>query len=157
MSVKRVRALTVRISGSGRNVGKTTLSTRLISWLSGRGYRVSAVKRTHHPIPSDEAGSDTDLMAQAGAVRIAFAGPDGILERSGSAPLDEILARLGDDADVVIVEGYRDEELDLQFHLAGPPPAQVEVTTSDRTSIAAASADDVDLLGQLIERALAGE
>lgn len=157
MAAKRVGALTVRISGAGRNVGKTTLATRLISWLSGRGYRVSAVKRTHHAVPPDQPGTDTAQMAEAGAARVAFIGPDGILERSGPAALGEVLARLGGDADVVIVEGYRDESLDLQFHLTGRPPAQVEVTSRDRTAITTTSADEVERLGELIERAAAGE
>ena len=155
MATKPGRALTVRVSGSGRNVGKTTLATRLISWLSNRGHRVSALKRTHHTLPPDQAGSDTDLMAKAGASRVAFVGPDGVLERSGPATLEDVVARLSTDADVIVVEGYRDESLDVQLHLTGEPPARVAIRTADGSSVETVSADDVGVIGELIERALA--
>lgn len=148
------RVLVVRVSGSGRNVGKTTLATHLISWLSERGYRVSAVKRTHHSVPPDRTGSDTDLMAEAGATRVAFVGPDGILERSGPAPLEEVVARLSADADVVVVEGYRDESLGVQLHLMGTPPAQVAMRAGDGRFERSVSADDLDEIGEFVERAL---
>ena len=144
----------VRVSGSGRNVGKTTLATHLISWLSERGYRVSGVKRTHHAVPPDRAGSDTDQMAEAGANRVAFVGPDGVLERSGPAPLEDVVARLSADADVVVVEGYRDESLGVQLHLMGAPPARVAMRAGDGRFIRTVSADDLDLIGEFVEQAL---
>lgn len=154
MTANRPRALAVRVSGSGRNVGKTTLATRLVSWLAGRGHRVSAVKRTHHPLPPDDPGSDTDLMARAGAARVAFVGPDGVLERSGTSSLGDVLERLSVDADVVVIEGYRDEPLDLQLHLTGAPPARVEVTVGDERSTRTVSADEVGSIGELVEQLL---
>ncbi|MBT5773676.1 MAG: molybdopterin-guanine dinucleotide biosynthesis protein B [Dehalococcoidia bacterium] len=144
----------VRVSGTGRNVGKTTLVTHLISWLSARGYRVSAVKRTHHSVPLDRAGSDTDQMAEAGANRVAFVGPDGVVERSGPAPLEEVVARLSADADVVVVEGNRDESLGVQLHLMGAPPAQVAMRAGDGKFERSVSADDLAEIGEFIEQAL---
>lgn len=155
MTTNGARALTVRVSGSGRNVGKTTLATRLMSWLSDRGLRVSAVKRTHHSLPADDPGSDTDLMARAGAARVAFVGPEGVVERSGATSLEEVVARLSVDADVVIVEGYRDQPLDLQLHLTGTPPARVEVTVRETGASRVVTADDLEVIGELAERLLA--
>ena len=148
------RAVTVRVSGSGRNVGKTTLATRLIEWLAARGYTVSAVKRTHHPVPPDREGADTTLMADAGATRVAFSGPDGVLERSGPATLDELVSRLSHDSDVIVIEGYRDQRLDVEFHLTGAPPARVAIQVDGRRLDERISVDDIDALGGLIERRL---
>jgi len=144
----------VRVSGAGRNVGKTVLVTRLIVWLSERGYRVAALKRTHHQIPPDRVGSDTDRMAAAGALRVAFVGPDGVVERSGPAPLEAVVERLGADADVVIIEGYRDESLGLQLHLIGEPPAQVAMRGQDGRFVRSVSADDLEAIGGFLEEAL---
>ena len=149
------RVAVVRVSGSGRNVGKTTLVTHLIAWLTERGYRVSAVKRTHHPVPADRAGSDTELMAAAGAKRVAFVGPDGVVERSEPLPLDEVVERLSADADVVVVEGYRDASLGVQLHLMGEPPAQVAMRAADGLFVRSVSADDLDAIGAFVEQSLA--
>lgn len=149
------KALTVRVSGSGRDVGKTMLATRLISWLSDRGHRVAAVKRTHHALPPDRAGSDTDLMAEAGATRVSFVGPDGVLERSRPAPLEDVVARLSADADLIVIEGFRSESLDVQLHLVGEPPARVTIGTSGRSLVRTVSADDVGTIGEFIESELA--
>jgi molybdopterin-guanine dinucleotide biosynthesis protein len=50
-------------------------------------------------------------MTEAGATLVAFVGPDGLVERSATLPLEEVVARLSAGADVVVVEGYRDELL----------------------------------------------
>ena len=144
----------VRVTGAGRNVGKTTLATRLVAWLGARGHRVAAIKRTHHNLPLDKPGSDTELLAQAGATRVAFVGPDGVLERSAPAPLAEVVAHLLADADLVLVEGYRDEPLGIQLHLTGPPPARVAIRIGPDECPDQPSADDLDLLGHFIERTL---
>jgi len=144
----------VRVSGEGRNVGKTTLAASLITYLTDRGYRVSAIKRTHHPVPPDRDGSDTKLLAEAGASRVAFVGPDGILERSAPTPLSDVVARLRQDADVVIVEGYRDEQIGVQLHLEGPPPAQIHMRLGAAEFSETASADDLPLITDFIERSL---
>ena len=142
------------MTGTGRNVGKTTLAARLITWLGERGHRVSAIKRTHHPVPADREGSDTRLLAQAGAHRVAFVGPDGVLERSAPAPLSEVVARLAEDADIVIVEGYRAESIGVQLHLTGTAPASVAMRVADGEFLESASANDLPLITDFIERSL---
>lgn len=144
----------VRVTGEGRNVGKTTLAARLIAYLTDRGHRVSAIKRTHHPVPPDREGSDTAVLANAGAARVAFVGPDGVLERSAPTPLSEVIARLRQDADIVIVEGYRDETVGVQLHLEGPPPAKVHMRLGSAPFRETASANDLPLLTDFIERSL---
>lgn len=144
----------VRVTGAGRNVGKTTLASRLVAWLGERGHRVAAIKRTHHQLPPDKPGSDTELLLQAGAARVAFVGPDGVLERSAPTPLTEVVTHLLTDADLVLVEGYRDETVGIQFHLTGSPPARVAIRVGAEERAEEASADDLDDLGHLIERTL---
>ena len=90
------------------NTGKTTLTSALIERLS-TSLRVAAVKHGHR-FDFDRKGKDTQRFAEAGAATIAFASPSqrGLHVRTARAPeLDEVLATLPDDLDVVLVEGYK--------------------------------------------------
>lgn len=78
----------IMLSGSGKNVGKTTLSTQLIQKFTKQGYSVYAIKTSSHlhPIHKDEKmleqgdsfdiviesrknNKDSSLMLQAGAIK----------------------------------------------------------------------------------------
>ena len=65
-----------------------------------------------------------------------------------------VVARLSADADVVVVEGYRDESLGVQLHLMGAPPARVAMRAGDGQFIRTVSADELDLIGEFVEQAL---
>jgi molybdopterin-guanine dinucleotide biosynthesis protein MobB len=142
----------VRVCGSERNVGKTTLATRLIEVLRRRGWDVVAIKRSHHALLPDRAGSDSDRMTRAGAVRTLYVAADGIVERTVSIPpLSSLLERLAGH-EVAIVEGYRDEVIGARFHLEGPPPATVHVTNEHGDEITRIGADQPEALADLIEQ-----
>lgn len=96
-----------------KNSGKTTLITRLISELTGRGYRIASVKHAHHSIDIDTPGTDSDRHRKAGAREVALvAGPRWAImhEVTGEdePPLHEIIDRLGP-SDLVMVEGFKRE------------------------------------------------
>lgn len=112
----------LRVTGPGRNVGKTWLARHLIQEFTRRGYAVGAVKRSHHALPPDKPGSDTDLFARAGAPAVTFATPAGTLVRvpapapSLAALVEPYLGRV----DLVIVEGFKDDTLGAVARIEQP-------------------------------------
>lgn len=94
-----------------KNSGKTTLATRLISELSGRGLRVASVKHAHHEIVVDDGETDSARHRRAGSQQAAVVSPTRwalVRELRGDPEpdLEEVLAKL-DPCDVVIVEGFK--------------------------------------------------
>lgn len=142
----------VRVTGNGRNVGKTTLAASLVEKLVARGWRVAAVKHSHHALPADRRGSDSDLLARAGAATTLFVGSDGVLERTPATRprLRDLLGRL-DGYQIAIVEGGRDDTVGARIHLDGAPPADVRVFDATGSESAPTSANDVDGLVARIE------
>ena len=96
----------------GKKSGKTTTIELLIRELTGRGYRVAAVK--HIPEPNfsiDEEGKDTWKFAQAGAVTIVAVSSHEITTIEKVKPLDFSLKKVLQkckDCDLVFLEGFRD-------------------------------------------------
>jgi formylmethanofuran dehydrogenase subunit E len=117
----------VRVLGPGRNVGKTWLASRLIEELDGRGYRVGAVKSSHHLMPEDRPGSDTALFTAAGARPVVFAAGDGTLTRGiASRDLGALVAEMPTTIDVVVVEGFRADPLGARVEIV-PQAAESHV------------------------------
>jgi molybdopterin-guanine dinucleotide biosynthesis protein B len=92
------------------NCGKTELICKLLSLAGERGFRVAAVKHSHKVLDIDQPGKDTWRFRQAGARTVALAGP-GLLQVThfpdGDLPAEAVLAALPDDANFVLVEGYK--------------------------------------------------
>lgn len=143
----------VRVTAPGRNAGKTVLATRLVRWFADRGYRVVAVKRSHHTMAPDVPGKDSDRLAKAGATATVFWGADGLLERRPreEAPLAALAERFTGEADILIVEGMRDETHGAQIMLRGTPPASAHVLTMDGEPLLVISADEVERIATTLE------
>jgi molybdopterin-guanine dinucleotide biosynthesis protein B len=99
-----------------KNSGKTTLTERLVTELTRRGYRISTVKHAHHDFDIDKPGADSFRHRLAGAAEVAVvSGRRWALMhelRGEDEPrLDDILARLAP-CDLVLVEGYKREAHD---------------------------------------------
>ncbi len=93
------------ISFVGRhNAGKTTLLTQLITYLKQQGLKIAFIKHTHHDhiaLP----GKDSELALQAGADVAA-------VQRYETEPsLEQILESVPADIDLIIVEGFKKEDL----------------------------------------------
>lgn len=152
----------VRVIGHKKS-GKTTLASNLITEFAGRGYRVAAVKRSHHAVPEDRAGSDTHRFAAAGAASVLFCGPDGALERVPGAygALEMAVARITGDADIVIVEGFKDEDLGAVLRLGEGPAGTVRLETMGGGAVTTADAADapaiVASLEEMFEMSAAGD
>jgi molybdopterin-guanine dinucleotide biosynthesis protein B len=93
------------------NSGKTELICRLLPRLTDRGLRVAVLKHSHHP-DLDRADQDKDTWRyrQAGARAVALAAP-GLVKVTrgfpGEPPLEQVLAMLAAEADLIVVEGYK--------------------------------------------------
>lgn len=94
--------------------GKTTLMEKVVAELTARGRDVATVKHhSHVGFEIDVEGKDSWRMARAGSRHVVVASPDKVaayrtLDRE--LTLAEILAGI-DDADIILVEGYRDADV----------------------------------------------
>jgi molybdopterin-guanine dinucleotide biosynthesis protein B len=109
-------ATTRIISIIGRkDAGKTTLTVALASELARRGRRVMTIKHGHHPADVDRRGTDSWRHFHEGrAERVLLATPGlrALFERSEDEYDPAGLARRYlDDADIVLVEGYKRSDL----------------------------------------------
>ncbi|GGK49916.1 molybdopterin-guanine dinucleotide biosynthesis protein MobB [Salinarimonas ramus] len=92
--------------------GKTTLVTKLIPALAGRGLTVATMKHAHHGFDVDQPGKDSRLHRDAGGREVLVASGRRVALVRELAPdepepsLGALLARLSP-ADVVLVEGWK--------------------------------------------------
>lgn len=96
--------------------GKTTLVERLIPTLKRQGLRVSVVKHAHHKFDIDHPGKDTFRHREAGAFEVVVASDTRLaLMREFEVPrrptVHQLLAELYDGVDWVLVEGFKDSDL----------------------------------------------
>lgn len=109
--------------------GKTTLLEELVKILVKRGLRVGAVKHSSHGFDIDQPGKDTDRLFRAGA-DVSLVGPNEGAHRwhKGNISLNQVLDRMMNDHDLVLVEGFRETPLPKVW-LAHPdhpnPPAEL--------------------------------
>jgi molybdopterin-guanine dinucleotide biosynthesis adapter protein len=105
----------VRIIGIAgwSGAGKTTLVSKLIPVLIGRGLRVSTIKHAHHGFDVDQPGKDsyTHRMVGASEILVSSANRFALIHELRGEPeltLRQLLARLGP-CDLVLVEGFKRE------------------------------------------------
>jgi molybdopterin-guanine dinucleotide biosynthesis protein B len=96
--------------------GKTTLLTRLLPLLRGRGVRVGMVKHAHHGFDVDTPGKDSYELRKAGAGQMLVASRRRfalMVEHEDGRPepqLNELLAFLDQGRlDLILVEGFKHE------------------------------------------------
>ena len=109
-----------------KDAGKTTLVEALIRELTGRGLRVSTLKRTHHAIDLETPGTDTHRHRMAGAAQVILATDLrlALLEEAPGATLGDLLTRLAP-CDVVLAEGWkhgRHPRIEVWRPETGQPP-----------------------------------
>ena len=96
--------------------GKTTLVERLIPALRARGQRVSVVKHAHHKFDIDHEGKDTFRHRAAGAFEVVVASDKRLalvreFEKPAQLTVHHLLAELYDGVDWVLVEGFKQSDL----------------------------------------------
>ncbi len=95
-------------------VGKTTLIEKLIPELASRGHRVATAKHTHHEVAIDQPGKDSRRHVDAGSRETIISSRDRLAlvkPVTGDAPLDEVLALFAEDYDIIVVEGFKSENV----------------------------------------------
>ena len=96
--------------------GKTTLVERLIPALRLQGLRVSVVKHAHHHFDIDHVGKDTYRHREAGAFEVVVASDKRMalmreFEVANQPTVHQLLAELYEGVDWVLVEGFKDSDL----------------------------------------------
>lgn len=139
------------ITGSSGS-GKTTLLDQLIPCFVGAGLRVAGVKHTHHGFDPDTPGKDSWRMRAAGCANVVLVGARHLTlmrhypEAVPSPELDDALAVLPPDTDLVLVEGYKRSDFPklevFRPALGRAPlwdevPGVVAVASDDPTAVAA--------------------
>lgn len=107
--------MTQRILGitGWKNSGKTTLTERLVTELTRRGWSISTIKHAHHEFDIDKEGTDSFRHRAAGAGEVAIVSGRRWalmheLRQENEPAMDVILAQLAP-CDLVLVEGYKRE------------------------------------------------
>ena len=105
MNRKHGRPPVFAVSGV-KNSGKTTLLENLIGVLSGRGWKVAAVKHDGHDFEPDVPGTDSHRLRKAGARGVAVYSVDKLMlvEERPNPSLDDLL-ELFAAYDLVLLEG----------------------------------------------------
>jgi molybdopterin-guanine dinucleotide biosynthesis protein MobB len=95
------------------NSGKTTLVEKLVRELKSRGYSIATVKHTPQEASLDEPGKDSWRHLEAGSEATVVAAHDRLMmikPVTGPEILDEILQLIGEEQDLLIVEGFKQSE-----------------------------------------------
>ncbi len=97
----------VAVSGV-KNSGKTTFLQKLVTELTGCGYRVAVIKHDGHEFEPDVPGTDTWKLRQAGAYGTAiFSGNQWMVAKQESH-IDEVqLMKYFPEADYILLEGFK--------------------------------------------------
>lgn len=94
------------------NSGKTTFATKVVETLTDMGLRVGVIKHHGHKAGGvDVEGKDSWKYAQAGANPVILSASDQyaifVSTPNGELTCDELVSKIADDVDLVIVEGFR--------------------------------------------------
>ncbi len=109
------------------NSGKTTLVEKLVRELKSRDYRIATVKHTPQEATFDEPGKDSWRHLQAGSDAAVVGSHDRIMlikPVNSETVLDEIVRLLGEDFDIIIVEGFKQSDtpkIEVHRKETGPP------------------------------------
>lgn len=96
-----------------KNSGKTTLTVKLVTELTRRGWKVSTIKHAHHDFDIDIEGTDSYRHRQAGAGEVAIVSDRRWalmheLTNENEPSLSTIVERLSP-CDLILIEGYKRE------------------------------------------------
>ena len=96
-----------------KDSGKTSVAVGLVSALGQRGRRVMVIKHGHG-FDIDRPGSDSWRLRHEGhACRVVLAGAEDLVVMGdwgpdGEPTLEEVVSRFVHDAEIVVVEGYKE-------------------------------------------------
>ncbi len=153
----------VSIVGKSKS-GKTTVIERLVQELKSRGYRVATIKHAPLGASFDEPGKDSWYHIEAGSEATVVSSPDNLVlvkPVSQDSPLEEIVRLLGEDYDIILTEGFKQEgtpKIEAHRRDTGPPlkdiKKRIAIVTNEplETKARQFSFEDNKSLADLLER-----
>jgi molybdopterin-guanine dinucleotide biosynthesis protein B len=153
----------ISIVGKSKS-GKTTVIESLVRELKSRGYQVATIKHAPSGITFDESGKDSWRHIEAGSQATVLSSPNNVVlvkPVSQDAPLEDIVHLLGEDYDIILTEGFRQEGAPkVEVHHKGTGPVlknirkRIAVVTDEplETRAKQFSFDDTKSLVDLLER-----
>jgi molybdopterin-guanine dinucleotide biosynthesis protein B len=132
--------------------GKTTLTVRLVTELTRRGFRVATVKHAHHDLELDSSEADSARHRRAGAGQVAVVSKERwalISELRGAPEPDfpDVIAML-DPCDLILVEGYKSAAIPKIEARRTASFTREPIAPSDSMVIAIAADHDTDAHGR---------
>ncbi|MCX6356533.1 MAG: molybdopterin-guanine dinucleotide biosynthesis protein B [Candidatus Aureabacteria bacterium] len=112
-STMRERPVIISFVGPSGS-GKTAIIEKLIREFGRRGLRVGAVKHSRAGFSLDRSGKDSARFKRAGAGTVLLLSPSSlglIADYSGTLSPREAAARFFPDADIILVEGWKESAL----------------------------------------------
>jgi molybdopterin-guanine dinucleotide biosynthesis protein B len=137
------------------NTGKTTVIERLIPILVGKGLKVAVIKHHPHDFEIDIPGKDTYRYKQAGATMSILASPGKVAvveDTETELTLEEIITRYIHDVDLLIVEGFKREEIPKIEVFQRKEGANIPVCAGDKSLIAVITDESIDTLLPVFSR-----
>ena len=92
-----------------KNTGKTSLTVKIITELSKRGYNVASIKHSHHEMEMDREHTDTWRHKQAGSNVVVGIGSTSFFNVRDILELNRLLflIKFMDNVDFVVIEGFK--------------------------------------------------
>ena len=131
------------------NTGKTTVIEQLIPILVGKGLKVAVIKHHPHDFEIDIPGKDTYRYKQAGATMSILASPGKVAvveDTETELTLEEIITRYIHDVNLLIVEGFKREEIPKIEVFQRKEGADMPVCAEDKNLIAVITDESIDTL-----------
>jgi len=96
-----------------KNSGKTYFAQQIIQQLFSQNFRVASIKHAHHNFDIDQPNTDSFLHRQSGSQQVIISSSKRWakmveLKDAHEKKLEDLICEL-DRPDIVIVEGYKDE------------------------------------------------
>ncbi|MDD2252073.1 MAG: molybdopterin-guanine dinucleotide biosynthesis protein B [Dehalococcoidales bacterium] len=140
------------------NSGKTTLVEKLTRELTSRGYRIATIKDSHKQPSFDSDGKDSARHMAAGSVATAIRTQQEVVVfhhncREEEVSLEEISRLLGENADLIIAEGFKyADAAKIEVHRKGRdlldnPKRLVAIATEEKLNTKARQFDINDANG----------
>jgi len=104
--------------------GKTTLVEKLVRDLTDRGYRIATIKDSHRQPVFDTRDKDSWRHIQAGSILTALCTNNQVvcIHPQQQITIDRIMPLMGNDFDLVIAEGFKEDEVPkIEVHRCGRP------------------------------------
>lgn len=92
------------------NSGKTTLIEQVVRELKSLGYKVATVKHASHGFDVDRPGKDSYRLKEAGSDIVVISSPTQlalIKDVDAEESLSRIITLIGNDVDIILLEGYK--------------------------------------------------